>query len=167
MPLLLDEGMAALPLYYTGKLLYPQLKNIYANILLIATGLVALSAFLTHYVYYTIVPLNNGCYAPCYIIAIMSVMLVFVPVLCLSDKMKTNKALQKIGNHSLGIMLLHAPMCHTAAVILNRVFDKGSLIWTVCFLAAYILIVITSYYFAVMIERCCPALLGKKRRYTH
>lgn len=162
MPLLLDEGMAAFPLYYTGKLLYPHIRSLYCNKWFVILGLIALTVFLMHFAYYTIVPLGNGCYSPCYILAILFIMLVFIPVLLLSEKMKTSKVLQNLGTHSLGIMLLHAPMCHTAAVILNRVFNKGSVIWIVCFLVAYIAIVILSYYLTVIIEKYCPVLLGKK-----
>lgn len=40
--------------------------------------------------------------------------------------MKIVKAIPPLYiKRSLGIMLLHSPMCHTAAVVLNRVFELG------------------------------------------
>ena len=86
--------------------------------------------------------------------------LLFFPFLFVAGKLQGWKWLGGIGQHSLGIMLLHAPMCHTAAVVLNRVLVVGSLPWTVCFLVAYVAIVAFAYALTVVIERHCPVLLG-------
>ena len=72
------------------------------------------------------------------------------------------KFLSELGKHSLGIMLLHSPMCHTSAVILNRIFQKGSLSWIICFLIVYVIIAVLSYWGCKLIEQKCPILLGKK-----
>ena len=89
-------------------------------------------------------------------------LLCFVPFLFISEKLQNQKWLVSLGQHSLGIMLLHAPMCHTAAVILNRVFEPASLYWIVSFLIAYVCIVFVSYWGTVLIERYIPIMLGKK-----
>lgn len=163
MPLFVDEGLASVPLYFTGKLVYPRIKEIYKNKLFLLGGIVCLAVFLMHYVYYTIVPLGNGCYKPYYLLAILVTMMVFLPVLYLSEKLICLNILGKLGRRSLGIMLLHAPMCHTAAVILNRVFEKGTAVWVICFIIAYFIIIGVSYFFTLIIENYCPILLGKKK----
>ena len=53
-------------------------------------------------------------------------------------------------------------MCHTAAVVLNRVLEPGSTAWIACFLVAYVAIVFVAYWATVVIEKYVPVLLGKK-----
>lgn len=161
LPLFFDEGCAAFPLYLAGKYMYPYLKKILSNIYLLVLGLVALGAFVLHQVSFTIVPISNGDYSPSYLLAIGLLVLCFLPYLWLSARCVKFSWLSHIGQASLGIMLLHAPMCHTAAVVLNRVFETGSPVWILCFLAAYIIIVALSYSLTKIIEKYCPILLGK------
>lgn len=161
LPLFFDEGCAAFPLYLAGKYMYPYLKKIMSNIYFLVLGLVALSAFVLHKVSFTIVPISNGDYSPSYLLAIGLLVLCFLPCLWLSAKCVKFSWLSHIGQASLGIMLLHAPMCHTAAVVLNRVFEVGSPVWILCFLVAYIIIVALSYSLTKIIEKYCPILLGK------
>ena len=161
MPLLFDEGCAALPLYVTGKLAYPYLREIMENKGLLVAGIIALSLYLWHLVSFTIVPQSNGNFSPYYLAALGLMLLCFVPFLFISEKLQNQKWLVSLGQHSLGIMLLHAPMCHTAAVILNRVFEPASLYWIVSFLIAYVGIVWISYLSTILIERYVPLLLGK------
>ena len=59
-------------------------------------------------------------------------------------------------------MLLHSPMCHTAAVVLNRVFEPSSTAWIACFLVVYAAIVFVAYWCTAMIEKHVPVLLGKR-----
>lgn len=99
-------------------------------------------------------------YAPFYLIALLAMVLAFFPFLYLSGRLHGQKWLESMGQHSLGVMLLHAPMCHTVAVILNRVFVPGAF-WIVCFLFAYVAVVALSYWLTVAIEKYCPVLLGK------
>ena len=165
MPLLLDEGCAALPLYVTGKLSYPYLREIMENKGLLVAGIIALCLYLWHLVSFMIVPQSNGNFTPYYLVALGLMLLCFVPFLFISEKLQNQKWLVSLGQHSLGIMLLHAPMCHTAAVILNRVFEPASLYWIVSFLIAYVCIVFVSYWGTVLIERYIPILLGKKSEY--
>lgn len=161
MPLLFDEGCAALPLYVSGKYLYSYMEKLLLSKSLLIVGMVALFAYCGNYTSFTIVPQANGVYAPFYILALLAMLLAFLPFIYVSGKLQGQKWLDSLGKHSLGIMLLHAPMCHTAAVVLNRVFDKGSLMWICSFLVAYVLIVFVAYKFSVLIERYCPVLLGK------
>ena len=53
-----------------------------------------------------------------------------------------------------------------AAVILNRMFEKGSLMWILSFLLIYFVIVALSYWLTCLIERYCPMMLGKKSKYN-
>lgn len=161
MPFLLDEGLAAVPLYYTGKLIYPYMYKVKENRNLFFVGIVGIYLIISHYVYYTIVPMQNGCYQPYFLLGIVTVETTFFVVLFLSSKIKNCVLFESLGRRSLGIMLLHAPMCHTAAVILNRVFEKESTIWIISFLNAYIIVIVLSYYLTVFIERYCPILFGK------
>lgn len=165
MPLLFDEGCAALPLYVTGKLAYPYLRKIMENKGLLVAGIIALCLYLWHLVSFMIVPQSNGNFTPYYLVALGLMLLCFVPFLFISEKLQNQKWLVSLGQHSLGIMLLHAPMCHTAAVILNRVFEPASLYWIVSFLIAYVCIVFVSYWGTVLIERYIPIMLGKKSEY--
>lgn len=162
MPLLFDEGCAALPLYVTGKFVYPYLREIMENKKLFVASIIALCLYLWHLVSFTIVPQSNGNFTPYYLVALGLMLLCFVPFLFISEKLQDQKWLVSLGQHSLGIMLLHAPMCHTAAVILNRVFEPASLYWIVSFLIAYVCIVFVSYWGTVLIERYIPIMLGKK-----
>lgn len=162
MPLLFDEGCAALPLYVTGKLVYPYLREIMENKGLLVAGIIALCLYLWHLVSFMIVPQSNGNFTPYYLVALGLMLLCFVPFLFISEKLQSQKWLVSLGQHSLGIMLLHAPMCHTAAVILNRVFEPASLYWIVSFLIAYVCIVFVSYWCTILIERYVPIMLGKK-----
>lgn len=161
LPLFFDEGCAAFPLYITGKYMYPYLSKILSNFYLVILGVVALGAFVLHKVSFTIVPISNGDYAPSYLLAIGLLVLCFLPFLWFSARCVRFSWLSHIGQVSLGIMLLHAPMCHTAAVVLNRVFEVGSPVWILCFLVAYIIIVALSYSLTKIIEKYCPILLGK------
>lgn len=165
MPFLFDEGCAALPLYVTGKLAYPYLRKIMENKGLLVAGIIALCLYLWHLVSFMIVPQSNGNFSPHYLAALGLMLLCFIPFLFISEKLQNQKWLVSIGQHSLGIMLLHAPMCHTAAVILNRVFEPASLYWIVSFLIAYVCIVFVSYRGTVLIERYIPIMLGKKSEY--
>ena len=161
LPLFLDEGLAALPLYWVGKELYPYLKVLLAKKWLVAVGVLAICAYMLNVVSFVIVPGAKGTYSPVYIASFIGVIFTCFPVLYLSMKLVRLSWLKQIGLHSLGVMLLHSPMCHTCAVILNRAFDKGSVMWICSSLIAYVLIVFVAYKLTVLIERYCPVLLGK------
>lgn len=158
LPLCLDKGMAALPLYYIGKISYPYIRQTVVRIVPILLGLVALSLFLFHQLTFWI-----GIYKPSYIVALTAVILVFSPVLFCCKLAERCTWLANFGRHSLGIMLTHMMMCHTAAVMLNRIFVKGSTVWIISFLVAYVVICFTAYWVTVCVERYCPILLGKSK----
>lgn len=162
MPLLFDEGCAALPLYVTGKYCYPYLRKIIENKWLVIVGVAALCLYFWHYVSFTIVPQSNGDFAPFYMVALGVMFMCFVPFMFVSEKLHNQRWLTSLGQRSLGIMLLHSPMCHTAAVVLNRVFEPASTAWIACFLVAYAAIVFVAYWATVVIEKYVPVLLGKK-----
>ena len=162
MPLLFDEGCAALPLYVTGKYCYPYLRKIIENKWLMIVCMAALCLYFWHYVSFTIVPQSNGDFAPFYMVALGVMFMCFVPFMFVSEKLHNQRWLTSLGQRSLGIMLLHSPMCHTAAVVLNRVFEPGSTAWIACFLVAYAAIVYVAYWATVVIEKYVPVLLGKK-----
>lgn len=120
-------------------------------------GVASLCLFLFNYLnYWFAIPNAN------YIITLIAVMLIFSPVLLFCNLTEKCTWLANFGRRSLGIMLTHMLMLHTVAVVLNRVFEKGSISWIITFLAAYVLVCFAAYWLTVLIERYCPILLGKK-----
>lgn len=161
MPLYLNLGCAALPLYAAGKCGYSYMQRLLASKPLLLLGTIALLAYCSGYVSFTIIPQGTGMYAPFYLVALTAIALAFIPFLYVAAKLRGQKWLGCLGQHSLGVMLVHTPMCHTAAVVLNRSFAVGSPLWIACFLIAYVLIVLMAYGLTILLERYCPVLLGK------
>lgn len=157
MPMLIDEGMAALPLYYAGKLVFPYLGNIMNKLWVNIIGIGIFVVFITTHYYYTVGP-GNGLYHPFYLLAIMGAMSVFIPILTFSKMLGNVKPLIALGERSLEVMLIHTLICHVAAVSLNRLFVVGSGIWICAFLVGYIVIIFISYYVAVFIKKYIPIL---------
>lgn len=58
MPLNIDEALAAVPLYYCGKLVYPKLKELINNKWIALAGFIVLFVFLFTPYYYNIGPCN-------------------------------------------------------------------------------------------------------------
>lgn len=156
LPLCLDKGLAALPLYYIGKISYPYIRQTVVRIIPNLLGIAALALFLFHQLTFWI-----GIYKPNYIVALAAVILVFCPVLYCCKLAERCAWLANFGRRSLGIMLTHMLMCHTVAVTLNRIFEKGSLVWIVAFLIAYVAVCFAAYWLTVCVERFCPVLLGR------
>lgn len=115
--------------------------------------------FLLGWVSLTIVPTNYGLYHPLYLVSLVAMLAVFPGVLWLSARLARLRWLSRLGSCSLGIMLAHSPMCHTAAVVLNRVLVPGSVAWCACFLVAYVAIVLLSYWVARVAARRIPWLI--------
>jgi fucose 4-O-acetylase-like acetyltransferase len=157
MPLLIDEGMAALPLYYIGKLIYPYLGKIIGKWWINIIGIIILVVFMTTEYYYNVAPVN-GLYNPNYLFAIVGAMFVFIPILKVSDLLKNVKPLMCIGEKSMEIMLIHTLICHTFAVIFKRILVEGSAIWIGCSLISYWIIVFLAYYIGVFIKKYIPFL---------
>lgn len=161
LPLFIDEGFLALPLYAAGKYIFPRVKVFIVNKWVLLAGIFAFVVYLLHWCSFVIVPQRSH-FEPGYFVSFVVILLVFFPYLWISQKMQNIKMFSSLGKRSLGIMLLHSPMCHTAAVILNRMFEKGSLMWILSFLLIYFIIVALSYWLTCFIERYCPIMLGKK-----
>ena len=157
MPLLIDEGMAALPLYYTGMLAFPYLGDIMKKWWVNIIGIGVFVVFMTTHYYFNVGP-GNGLYYPYYLFAIMGAILVFIPILTFSKMLGNVKPLIALGERTLEVMLIHTLICHITAVSLNRLFDVGSCIWICSFLVAYIVIVFLSYYVAAFIKKNIPIL---------
>lgn len=161
LPLFIDEGFLALPLYAAGKNIFPSVKGLFVNKWILLAGVFAFVVYLLHWCAFVIVP-GRSHFEPDYFVSFVVILLVFFPYLWISQKLEKITMLSDLGKRSLGIMLLHSPMCHTAAVILNRMFEKGSLMWILSFLPIYFVIVALSYWLTCLIERYCPIMLGKK-----
>ena len=157
MPMLIDEGMDALPLYYAGKLLFPHLRNIMNKLLVNIIGLGVLVVFMTTHYYYNVGP-GNGLYYPYYLLAIMGAILVFISILTLSKMLGNVKPLIALGERTLEVMLIHTLICHVTAVSLNRLFVVGSGIWICSFLIGYVFIFFVSYYLGVLLKKFIPFL---------
>lgn len=157
MPMLIDEGMAALPLYYAGKLVFPYLENIMKKLWLNIIGIGVFVVFMTTHYYYNVGP-GNGLYYPNYLLAIMGAMAVFIPILTLSNMFVNIKPLIVFGERTLEVMLIHTLICHVTAVLLNRSFVVGSGIWICTSLVGYVFIVIVSYYISVLFKKYIPIL---------
>ena len=157
MPMLIDEGMDALPLYYAGKLLFPHLRNIMNKLLVNIIGLGVLVVFMTTHYYYNVGP-GNGLYYPYYLLAIMGAILVFISILTLSKMLGNVKPLIALGERTLEVMLIHTLICHVTAVSLNRLFVVGSGIWICSFLIGYVFIIFVSYYVGVLLKKFIPFL---------
>ena len=157
MPLLMDEGMAALPLYYTGKYLFPYLGDIIKKWWVNIIGICVWGAFMTTQLYYNIGPVN-GLYNPYYLLAILGAMFVFIPFMTLSKMLVNIKPLIALGEMTLEVMLIHTFICHVTAVLLNRLFVVGSGIWICSFLFFYVVIVFLSYYVSIFLKKYIPVL---------
>ena len=72
MPLFLNLGCAALPLYLAGKYGYPYMRRLFTSKKLLLFGAIALLAYCYGYVSFTIVPQRTGMYAPFYRLYVVS-----------------------------------------------------------------------------------------------
>ena len=157
MPLLIDEGMAALPIYYIGKLVFPHIgilmKKWAGNII----GICVFVVFMTTHYYYNVGP-GEGLYYPYYLLAVMGAIMVFIPILTFSEILGNVKPLLALGERTLEVMLIHTLICHVIAVLLNRLFVVGSGMWISLFLVGYVVIVFLSYYISVFLKKYIPAL---------
>lgn len=162
LPCLLDEGMAALPFYFAGKIFYPHIKDIIRNKSLIIIGLFILCLMPCRWFPYVLIVMGNHpffLYIPFYIAILLS----FVPVLSLCTFLGRHTWLAKVGRESLGIMVIHPILLHSSAVVLNRLLDKGSTLWCACFSVAFIFVCILSYLLSKYIRKHYPILLGTRK----
>lgn len=163
LPLLLDEGIAALPFYYLGHVLYPWIsKRQGGGLLLALIGMGCILLMPMSWFPWFLVPYSADhpmlLYPLCFTMTVLS----FFPVLWIGNRLSEWKWLSAYGTQTLGILVLHPLMLHTCAVALNRLFVPGSVVWVAVFLMAYVLVCILSYYFSVWIGKHFPILLGRK-----
>ena len=165
-PVLVDEGIAAIPFYYLGKVIYPYLRRIrnFELTMLALLGLACMIAMRGNWFPCTLVPIDIDYHVMMYPVFFITTSLSFATIIWVSRKLANISFLADYGTQSLGILVIHPLLLHTCAVVLNRVFIVGSALWIAFFLCAYVAVCILSYYFSVLISRHCPILLGKKPR---
>ncbi len=165
LPLLLDEGIAALPFYYLGKICYPYIKNdSYYLKWLALIGILCLGLMVMPWYPAVLVPISSWISLYMYPVYFFMTALSFATVIWLSKKLENQKWLSSYGTQTLGILVLHPLMLHTIAIVLNRTFDKGSMPWIIIFLVVYVIVCIISYYLSLLISKYCPILLGVSRK---
>ena len=162
MPLMIDEGFAALPFYLLGKNLYPQMKLICANNLFVIICVLLSFVMLWPLFPAAVISYNTECNSIlqypffCFIIICS-----FFPMLRLSMFLEKCTWLSEFGQHTLGVLVIH-PLClHLFAVVLNRMFVKATLEWFIGFIIAFVVSIIVSFYIARLISIKCPLLLEK------
>lgn len=160
LPLLIDEGIAALPFYFAGKVVYPYIKSNWEVIKWFA--IIGFCCILTMpmawfpWVFISYAKDSPLLYPVFYLMAICS----FATIIWVSKKLEKQKWLANYGTQTLGILVLHPLMLHTCAVILNRVLVKGSILWIALFICAYIIVCVACYYLSLWISKHIPILLG-------
>jgi fucose 4-O-acetylase-like acetyltransferase len=165
LPLLLDEGIAALPFYYLGKICYPYIKNdSYYLKWLALIGILCLGLMVMPWYHTVLVPISSWISLYMYPVYFFMTALSFATVIWLSKKLGNQKWLSSYGTQTLGILVLHPLMLHTIAIVLNRTFDKGSMPWIIIFLVVYVIVCIISYYLSLLISKYCPFMLGISRK---
>lgn len=165
LPLLLDEGIAALPFYYLGKICYPYIRNNSRYLKWLALiGLLCIGLMSMSWYPYVLVPVQNSCPIFLYPVYFLMAAFSFATIIWLSKKLENQKWLSNYGTQTLGILVLHPLMLHTTAVVLNRIFEKGSTPWIIIFLVAYVIVCVLSYYLSLLIMKHCPILLGGKKK---
>ena len=160
LPLLLDEGIAAIPFYYFGKLAYPFINKRWDMVKWLAfIGVVCVLLMQMPFFPSVFVPYasHSILYYPLfYAMTICS----FATLLFISKKLEQQKWLSKFGTQSLGILVLHPLMLHTCVVIANRIMVFGSITWIVVLLVCYVIVCIMSYFSSNWISRHIPILFG-------
>ena len=164
MPLLLDEGLSALPLYYIGKILYPLIPKLIGNRFFLILGAVAFASVTLREYPYVLVPMRDADKIMLYPIIIVIAILSFVFFLQIAYKLRNIKWLSLYGQHTFGILLTHCMFLHTFAVVINRVFPRDSALWIIAFSLAFLFTCWASFVISKLCEVYVPLLIGKKRR---
>lgn len=168
LPLLIGEGLAALPFYYLGRVLYPWMnKTNGGGIILALIGLACILLMPMSWFPVVLVPYSSSS-LPIFMYPIYFTMtlLAFFPFLWFSNKIKNQTWLANYGKHTLGILVIHPLMLHTIAIFFNRRLIPGSTLWIALFLFTYIAVCILSYYCSVWINQRMPYLLGNIKKIT-
>lgn len=163
LPFLLDEGLAALPFYYLGFILYPYIDRTKGgHIILAILGMICILLMPMKWFPYVLVPWVVNGPILMYPIYFGMTVLSFFPILWLTNRITKATWLANYGKQTLGILVLHPLMLHTCAVTLNRIFVPASGPWIISFLLAYVIVCVVSYYLSALIVKHCPILLGRK-----
>lgn len=161
LPLMIDEGLTALPFYLLGKILYPRIKQLCGNTGLVVAGLIIAFMMLWPPFPAAIISFNSlNDEVRLYPLFCFVIICAFLPLLRLCMLIKNNW-LSDFGQHTLGVLVIHPLVLHASSVVLNRVLVKGSVAWLMCFAVAYVVAVVFSYYATKIIVKKCPILLGK------
>lgn len=164
LPLLLDEGISALPFYLAGKLAYPHIKKWIQHKALVIVSLLSFALMPQAWFPYLLVSYDSDKPVFLYPLAFLVSILSFVFFLWLGTNLRRCTWLANFGKESLGVMLIHPILLHTTAVVLNRLFVPGSTPWIALFLLAYFAVCFLCYHLSVLCKRYCPILLGSTRR---
>ena len=177
MPMQIDEAFAALPFYVSGKYLYPYLRKMIYNNWVLLMGTLCYSLLYFKVVRFWLNPSVNGLYNQVYLTSVLCTILSFALFLRISFIIATpplrlsarvfqilRTFLIDFGKNTLGILLIHVPLCHVSAAILHRVYERGSMEWIVLFVVAYFLIVIISYKTVQIINKRWPIVNSKKKK---
>lgn len=163
LPLLIDEGIAALPFYYAGFICYPYIKKHLTYLKWPALfGMVCIFLMQMNWFPYVLVPYSDKPIIM-YPVFFLMTLLSFMSILWLGNLLQHQEWLTKFGRQTLGVLVIHPLISHTIAVSLNRLFEVGSTIWMVSFLLAYIMICLVSYYLTIYINKHISFLLGARR----
>ena len=146
--------------------MYANINQIIKNKFVITLGILAIFISITRLYYFTIAPTGNGFYSPNYLLSVFIMLFVFIAIIYFSsiEHLPFKKVLSAIGRNSMGIMLIHVLLCHSVAVVLNRLFEINSWGWICLFLMSYVFIVIVSYYLSTFVYMFCPILFGRNKR---
>lgn len=168
MPFFIDEALCALPFYAIGVYTYPLVKKyVYKSNWLALLGLSCFICLYYRVLFLRFEPYGTLCYNGSYILSFLFVCGTLFALCRLSAKLENISILRKIGNHSQGILLIHLPFCHIAAVICHRIFERGSSSWIVCFFVLGLGVILLSLWLSICVEKYCPFLLGKKIKKCH
>ena len=164
LPLLLDEGIAALPFYYAGFVCYPYIKKYLTYLKWPALfGMVCIILMQMNWFPILLVPYSDKPIVM-YPVFFLMTLLSFMTILWLGYILQHQEWLAKFGRQTLGVLVIHPLLLHTCAISFNRLFVKGSTIWIVTFLMAYVVVCVVSYMFTRWICNHMPYLLGQSKK---
>lgn len=169
-PFYIDEFFAALPFFFGGNLIYKYLDKLLKYNSLVIIGIIMYLFVLNHDLRFWL-KLANGSYTPCYIVAYLCTLFVFIPIFKMSAIINKWNAgvllsikcfLSDFGQNTIGILLTHIPFCSITAIIAHRIFTKGGTEWHVLFVIAYVCILAITYNISLFLTKRVPFILGKK-----
>lgn len=161
LPLLLDEGIAAIPFYYAGKIIYPYLNsnwNVLKWVGIVGMGFIMLMPM--KWFPWVFVP-YTGDLPLLYPVFCLMTICSFVTFLWIGKKLENQKWLVRYGTQTLGILVIHPLLLHTCAVIYNRTLLKGAPLWCFISIFTYVIVGIACYYISQWIRTNWPVLFGE------